>query len=221
MDNFNLEVQSLTKSVLEYIRNRIITGGLAPGQRLNENELASRLKVSRPPIREAFRVLESEHLVVSVPRKGAYVTELSADDLLEVYQTREMIECYAVNILKARKIKDLPQVESTLEAASSLPIPSSEDPEQFLDFHKELAAFHFKLVEAAGNSRLVHFYKAISFNLARYQYKYLRLPGSLEISIKEHRQVLDALKKGDYVLAKKNLRYHINKRLKGASKIKF
>ena len=69
MSNFSLEVQSLTKSVLEYIRNRIITGDLVPGQRLNENELASRLKVSRPPIREAFRVLESEHLVVSVLRK--------------------------------------------------------------------------------------------------------------------------------------------------------
>jgi len=103
MGDFSLEVQSLTKSVLEYIRNHIITGELVPGQRLNENDLAARLKVSRPPIREAFRVLESEHLVVSVPRKGAYVTELSADDLVEVYQTREMIECYAVELLKRKK----------------------------------------------------------------------------------------------------------------------
>jgi DNA-binding GntR family transcriptional regulator len=214
-----MEVQSLAKSVLEYIRNRIITGEFAPGQRLNENELASMLDISRPPIRETFRVLESEHLVVSVPRKGAFVAELSAEDLLEVYQTREMIECYAVDTLKKKKVKDLSEVESSLEAAASLSMPSSEDPEQFLAFHKALAAFHLKIVEVAGNFRIFDFYKTISFNLARYQFKYLRLPGSLKVSIKEHRQIFDALKKGDYVLAKKNLRYHINKRLQGPLKI--
>ena len=98
-----MEVQNLTKRVLEYLRNRIITGELVPGQKLNENEIASRLEISRHSIREAFRVLESEQLVFSIPNKGAFVTELSDDDLLEVYQTREMIECYAVDLLKREK----------------------------------------------------------------------------------------------------------------------
>jgi len=88
-----MEVKNLTIRVLEYIRNRIITGDLVPGQKLNENKLASRLEISRHPIREAFRVLESEQLVYSIPNKGAFVTELSQDDLLEVCQAREMIEC--------------------------------------------------------------------------------------------------------------------------------
>ena len=100
-----MEVQNLTKRVLEYLRNRIITGELVPGQRLNENEIASSLEISRHSIREAFRVLESEQLVFSIPNKGAFVTELSYDDLLEFSQTREMIECYAVELLKKKKIK--------------------------------------------------------------------------------------------------------------------
>jgi len=216
-----MEVQSLTKRVLEYLRNRIITGELVPGQRLNENEIASSLEISRHSIREAFRVLESEQLVFSIPNKGAFVTELSSDDLLEVSQTREMIECYAIELLKRKKNKNLIQLESAIEDASNLLIPSTDDPEQYLKFHKKFVNFHFKMIEACGNSRLVHFYKSISLNLARYQFKGLRLPGSLETDQKEHRQILNALKIGDYGDAKKKLKSHITKRLHGASKIRF
>ncbi len=216
-----MEVQNLTKRVLEYLRNRIITGELVPGQKLNENEIASRLEISRHSIREAFRVLESEQMVFSIPNKGAFVTELSDDDLVEVYQTREMIECYAVELLKRKEKKDLLQLESAIEDASNLPIPLTDDPEQYLKFHKKFVNFHFKMIEACCNSRLVHFYRSISLNLARYQFRSLRLPGSLETDQKEHRQILNALKIGDYEDAKKILRSHITKRLNGTSKIKF
>ena len=211
----------MTKRVLEYLRNRIITGELVPGQKLNENEIASRLEISRHSIREAFRVLESEQMVFSIPNKGAFVTELSDDDLVEVYQTREMIECYAVELLKRKEKKDLLQLESAIEDASNLPIPLTDDPEQYLKFHKKFVNFHFKMIEACCNSRLVHFYRSISLNLARYQFRSLRLPGSLETDQKEHRQILNALKIGDYEDAKKILRSHITKRLNGTSKIKF
>jgi len=194
---------------------------LVPGQKLNENEIASRLEISRHSIREAFRVLESEQMVFSIPNKGAFVTELSDDDLVEVYQTREMIECYAVELLKRKEKKDLLQLESAIEDASNLPIPLTDDPEQYLKFHKKFVNFHFKMIEACCNSRLVHFYRSISLNLARYQFRSLRLPGSLETDQKEHRQILNALKIGDYEDAKKILRSHITKRLNGTSKIKF
>lgn len=214
-----MKVQNLTIRVLAYIRNRIITGDLAPGKKLNENELAAHLGTSRHPIREAFRVLESEHLVYSIPNKGAFVTELSHEDLLEVCQAREMIECHAVELLKRKKIKDLPQLESAVEEASNLSAPASNDPEQYLKFHKAFVTFHAKLIHACGNSRLVHFNRAISLNLARYQFKSLQMPGSLEIDNREHMQILDALKEGHYEDAKKTLRHHITKRLQGASKI--
>ena len=213
-----MKVQNLTIRVLEYIRNRIITGELAPGQKLNENELATRLDISRHPIREAYRVLESEQLVYSIPNKGAFVTELSDDDLQEVCQAREMIECHAIELLKRQKIRHLPQLEAAIAQASGLAIPASDDPEQYLKFHKAFVTFHRQLIQACGNSRLVHFNRSISLNLARYQFRSLRLPGSLEIDSKEHREILDALKKGAYEDAKKISRHHITKRLKSASK---
>lgn len=80
-----MEVKSLTENVVEYLRNQIILGDLAPGRKLKENDLASRLDISRGPLREAFRMLENEHLVVSVPRRGTYVSEVSVGDLEELY----------------------------------------------------------------------------------------------------------------------------------------
>lgn len=214
-----MKVQNLTTQVLSYIRNRIITGDLSPGKKLNENELASRLEISRHPIREAFRVLESEHFVYSIPNKGAFVTELSHDDLREVCQAREMIECHAVELLKRQMIRTFPQLETAVKDASNLSAPDSDDPEQYLKFHKAFTTFHSKLILASGNLRLVNFNRAIALNLARYQFKSLQIPGSLDIDSQEHWQILKALKKGNYEKAKEILRHHITKRLQGNSKV--
>lgn len=206
-----MEIKGVTNSVVEYLRSKIITGELAAGQRLNENDLASRLDVSRPPLREAFRVLENEYLVGSIPRKRTYVTTLSVEDLQEVYEAREMIECYAIELLKAKNIRDLSKVDSALDRASKLSVPPNDDSEQCLNYLEIFADYHVKLVESAGNCRLIHCYQAISSNLARYQFMYLRIPGARESSLKEHRQVLNFIEKGDYDRAKEYLKSHINR----------
>ncbi|MBW2123631.1 MAG: GntR family transcriptional regulator, partial [Deltaproteobacteria bacterium] len=69
-----MEIRGVTKSLVDYLRTQIITGNLPPGQKLNEIRLSSDLGVSRPPLREAFRILEHDRLVASIPRKGTYVT---------------------------------------------------------------------------------------------------------------------------------------------------
>lgn len=191
-----------------------------PGQKLNENEQASHLEISRHPIREAFRVLESEQLVYSIPNKGAFVTQLSQDDFLEVCQAREMIECHAIELLKRKKISDLSPLESAIEEANNLSFPISDDPEQYLKCYKTFISFHSELIQICGNSRLTRFNRSIALNLARYQFQSLRLPGSMEIDNREHQEILDALKKKDYKNAKKILRQHVTKRLQGISNIK-
>ncbi|MBW1716676.1 MAG: GntR family transcriptional regulator [Deltaproteobacteria bacterium] len=122
-----MKIKSITESVTEYLRLQIITGEFAPGQKLNETELASRLNISRPPLREAFRISENEHLVVSVPRKWTYVTDISIEDLEKVYQAREMLEWYAIDFLKYKNIRDLPTVIASVESASDLSIPPQDN----------------------------------------------------------------------------------------------
>jgi DNA-binding GntR family transcriptional regulator len=205
-----MEIKSVTDSVTEYLRKQIITGDLAADQRLNETDLASRLDISRPPLREAFRILENEHLVVSIPRKGTYVSNLSVEDLQEVYQAREMLECYAIDLLKAKNIRDLPNVIASVESASDLSIPSQDNREEVFTYLKAFVDFHIKLIESTGNNWVIHFYNSISSHLARYQFIYLYIPGSGRRSIEEHQQILGLIKEGSYKKAKKFMRDHIN-----------
>lgn len=204
-----MEIRGVTKSLVEYLRGEIITRQLAPGQKLNEIQLSSRLGVSRPPLREAFRILEHDHLVVSIPRRGTYVTPTSPEDLQDVYEAREMIECYAIDLLETKNITDLPQVASALAKASRLSIPSHVDSHEMLLYRETFADYHIKLVESAGNSRISHFNEAISSSLARYEYMHFSMPEAARRSLEEHQQILNLIRTADYHQAKECLRGHL------------
>ena len=204
-----LNVTGVTESVVEYLRVQIITSDLTPGQKLNEIELAEQLGISRPPLREAFRILENEHLIVSLPRRGCYVTEVSIEDCREVFQAREMIECYAVELLKEKKIKDLPHVLSVLGVTANLPMPTSTAANEKYNYLKANANFHISLVESAGNSWLSRCYNALFPNLARYQTMYTYIPGLMNVSQEIHEAILNSIQNGKYKQAKEKLRTHI------------
>ena len=206
-----IETLSVTNSIVEYLRGKIIIGELPGGQRLNENQLAPKLGISRPPMREAFRILEHEHVIVSIPRKGVYIKELSINDCQEVYQMREMLECYAVDLLRSKNISSLPEVSSALTSESGLLIPPDDDQDQRLKYLKIFADFHIKMVEAPGNNRLDYFYKSIQSTLYRYQFMYLSLPGAGPHSFEEHHHILNLITAGAYDEAKKSLKAHIDR----------
>ena len=207
-----MKILSVKESVVEHLRTQIIIGELVPGQKLNELELSSSLGISRPPLREAFRVLENEHLVVSTPRKGVSVSELSIEGLREVFQARVMIECWAIDLLKAGNIRDLPHVESALAFSSTLSIPSyaKNSKEEMLRYLEDVVAYHRKLVDATNNRWLIHFYSSIHANLARYQFIYFYMDGGTSRHSSEyHRKTLDLINNGKYDQAKEELKKHL------------
>jgi DNA-binding GntR family transcriptional regulator len=205
-----MEVLGLTRSLLDDLRVGIVSGQFAPGEKVNESQLSSDLGISRGPLREALRILEKERLVVHIPRRGTFITETSLDDFTEIYQVREMIESYAIDILKESGIKELPLVTSALHEAlgQSAPTPDST-PEERLAFIRGNAGFHIKLVESTGNSRLIQYYASISNNIARYTSKYTDLRLMSASQEKEHREILEAINKGSYSKAKNCLLKHI------------
>ncbi len=206
-----MHVLNVTGSALQYLREKIITGELKAGQKLNESTLASTLGISRPPLREAFRLLEKDHMVISIPRKGTFVTELSIKDFEEISQLREMIECFTIDLLKKSNIRNLPKVTLSLNKALSLPMPlNSVDPEELLNRIKVILDFHTSLVESAGNSRLANIYHSISYNLARYQFIYFYISGAAQHSLEDHKRILDLIKMGSYDQAKEEMRNHIH-----------
>ena len=206
-----MEILNVTATTLQHLREKIITAELKSGQKLNEASLSVNLGISRPPLREAFRLLEKDHLVVNIPRKGTFVTELSTRDYEEVSQIRQMIECYAIDLLKASNVRDLPKVDLALERASKLPMPiNTVEPVELLNRIRVFLEFHNSLVESSGNSRLTNIYHSISFNLARYQFIYFHIHGTAQHSLDDHKKILGFIKNGTYDQAKDELRRHVD-----------
>ena len=204
-----MEIYGVTESLVQHLREHIIAGILRPGQRLNEVELSSALGTSRSPLREAFRVLVNEHLVDVRPRKGSFVTDVSIQDCQEIFETREMLECFSISQLKLKKIRKLPEVSRALDATSKLTMPKTDDPGKKFAYLKKIADFHIKLVEAAGNSKLTAFHRSIFPSLARYQSFYVFIEGLMEKSQYTHEEVLALIGKGRYAEATKVLQNHI------------
>jgi DNA-binding GntR family transcriptional regulator len=208
-----MDIPNVTASVLKLLRDKIIVGDFKPGQKLNEYNLSSELNISRPPIREALRILEQDRLVMYIPRRGTYIAELSVTDFREVSQVREMIECYAIDLIrkKVAKERNLSKIESAINKSSSLTIPPTDidDTQRIMQIIKDILEFHYSLVEASGNIRLTHIYYSISHNLARYQYIYFKINGTVWHSLNDHKITYELIRDGNFNQAKKKLQEHI------------
>lgn len=206
-----MEIQGITESIFQHLKSEIITGNLAPNLRLSEERMAASLGVSRAPFREALRLLENGNFIVRLPRRGAYVADLSIENLEKVYEARTMIESYAMDLFKGKGTRSLPKAEKALGAASKLSVPSTEDKKGMLEYVFTFSDFHVGLIEGTRNEWIIEFYKSLTFNLARYQFICLYIPGLTTNSLEMHKQILDHIEKGRYESAKRALLEHINR----------
>jgi len=205
-----VELLGLTRSLVDDLREKIIIGELVPGQKINEIQLASNLGISRSPLREALRVLENERLIVSIPRKGSFVTRISLEDLEEAYQIREMIECYAIDLLQENQTMELPRVISCADKTSMLDAPLEADPPKVkLAYLAAMADYHYALIESTGNIRLFQLYQTVHSSINRYIFLNAFLKGALQHRKEEHYQILECIKRGKYDEAKTVMRTHI------------
>ena len=197
-----LEVKSLAAAVLDDIRRRILTVDFRPGERINESEIALKLGISRSPVREAFRVLEGEGLITTLPRKGSFITEISAQDLEELFEIREILECHAIDCIRKRAKKSPDELRALIEEIGRELL---RKPDTFA----VISGFHFNLVELSNNYRLIELYRILGVSLRRYQLIYLSKKGQRDVSLEHHQVIVDALKGGNYSDIKKLLKRHI------------
>jgi DNA-binding GntR family transcriptional regulator len=209
---FFMEILGVTKTIVKHLRMKIITGDLSANTRLNEIDLSRELGISRAPLREGFRVLEEEQLAYGIPRKGCYVAGVSIEDFRELYQIREMIEIFSIELLEEKGQKELPEAELAFSLTASLPMPGPDaDSQERLDYLLAFANFHHAIVGSAGNKQLMHIYTRIGFHLARYQYMYAYYPGLTRNSQRDHMRLLNYIKKRQYSEAKNFLKSHIKR----------
>jgi DNA-binding GntR family transcriptional regulator len=185
--------QTLREKILETIRDAILKGSLKPGERVSEPELAERFGISRTPIREAFRQLESEGYLLVIPRKGAVVASLSERDVEEFYAIKIILEGFAARIA-AEKLsdKDIERLEAINEKLQKL--ADEGDVKNFFKVHDE---FHEVFIKASGNEKLLELINQLVMKFKRLRLASLSVPGRMDISVKEHEQLIEAFKKHD------------------------
>ena len=114
-----MKIESLVDLAKRHIQLWIIKGEYQPGQRLKEEEISARLDISRPPVREAFKFLEAEGLVIRKPRRGVFVSEMTAKDVWEAYTLKatlyEMATELALDKMTARQIVELESIVKKME----------------------------------------------------------------------------------------------------------
>lgn len=200
---------SMAETVLERLRDAIVSGELSPGAKISEPEMARRFGISRAPLREAIRRLEQRNLVTHVPRQGVRVVELSPERIRQVFVIREAIEGMAAREA-ALRITDaeiaflrdsLARQRAQFESGEAGTAP------QRLAFDTD---YHSAIVRASGNEFLVKFlsedYHAL-IELCRRRQR--RRPARVERSLHEHLRVIDALADHDAELAELMMRRHI------------
>lgn len=205
-----LKYQNISTSTLEFLRRQIVSGKIQGGERLIENKLSVELGVSRPPLRETFRLLQNESLVRTTPRIGTFVTELSGSDFNQICDLRIMVECFAVQQLKTIGGRELSELEKIVETQNAVEIPKKfVDDEQKYTLFWKFADFHLQLVESAGNSYLTHWYRGLSSNIARYQYLFFFQPGAIAKDLKDHTKMLTLIKSNQINEAETLLKAHL------------
>uniref|UniRef100_UPI003FF0C71F GntR family transcriptional regulator n=1 Tax=Agathobacter sp. TaxID=2021311 RepID=UPI003FF0C71F len=191
--------------VFNTLREAILKGDLKPGERLMELQLASKLGVSRTPIREAIRMLEQEGLAVTTPRKGAEVAKMTLKDMEDVLEIRDALDELAVRIA-CQKITDeqLKQLEDVKEL-----FEKNTQTNNVKNIAEADVSFHDVIYEATGNPKLVTLLNNLREQVYRYRVEYIKDPKNYPTLIAEHEAILDSLKNRDVKNAVEAMHVHV------------
>lgn len=199
------EYKPLRDIVFDTLREAIMDGSLKPGERLMEVQLAQKLGVSRTPVREAIRKLELEGTVTMIPRKGAYVAEVSLKDISEVLEVRAALEGLAATLAAEKMdesgLKLLQEKASEFEAAAK---DMNRD-----DLIKLDVEIHEIIFQSTDNQTLMNLVDGLREQVQRFRISYLSTMQNAEDIIVEHRELIDALLKKDPELARNAAEKHI------------
>lgn len=200
-----LRSKSLPAAVKEEISTMIVRGELAPGQKLVEMDLASRLGVSRGPVREALLGLEEAGLIRIEKNRGVFVREITASEARELYEVRASLEALAGRLLASRIT---PVHVSNLRKRVDEMIRSVRD-ENFASYFLQNIRFHDIIVEFSGNEKLLSVYRRIVNEMHLMRRFEVEKSRGMATSVIEHGNIVDALESEDGDAAARVISSHV------------
>ena len=188
----NLQQDNLVTQIARHLTNSIVNGEFKPGTRLNEVSLAQQFGVSRGPLREAARLLESRGLLISEPRRGFFVRTIQANELDDLFDMRVCIERHAALSTAKRLDSDgIDQLYDRVEHLEKLTQPEAQSLLVEADF-----LFHRKICELAENCRLLQVFDELAAEFRLVMVMYGQVHNDSEKVARSHRPIVDALAAG-------------------------
>lgn len=195
----------IRESVFSILRNAILNANLEPGQRLVERDIAEQLQISRTPVREAIRKLESEKLVTHIPRKGVIVAGFTKEDIKEIQIIRISLEALSCSIAATKiKNKDLEQLNSI----DNEMLKENQTIEKLSLMNRK---FHETIYRAAESPRLYDFISTLNEYINNSTKVTYTKPGRLIEVFNEHTAVINALRSHDSDEAYNAAKIHVKK----------
>jgi DNA-binding GntR family transcriptional regulator len=187
------------------IEEMIINNELVAGTRLEEVELSKQFNVSRTPIREALHHLEASQLVTIIPKKGAFVSEISVQKLIEIFEVVAELESLCAK-LASRRISE----ENSKLLLKALEACQKAYDDNCIDkYFIENLNFHKIIYESSHNDFLIVQMNQLKTRLLPFRKIQLRVKNRMELSLNEHKLITDAILKGEENLAQELMRDHV------------
>jgi DNA-binding GntR family transcriptional regulator len=195
----------LREAVFQTLKESILNGNLKPGQLLSENKIASKLSVSRTPVREALRILEMENLVTTMPGRRIIVSIPRIQDIEEIYQIRLIVETEALRRITPDHMSIIKQLEECLMTAENH--LQTNDSVGLANSNSE---FHSILVSTLNNSCLEQFVDSLQDTIVRFRLYSLTNDRWAQESEADHWEIVKYIKNGDIDEGVRVLQNHLN-----------
>ena len=187
----------------EYLKEKILGDELKPGTALSEIAIAKELGISRTPLREAMRELEREGMIVSYPDRGSFVSSVSSSDIDEIYELRNMVECWCLSKGFDRLDRDeLLSLKKDFEEAY--------EKDDWQLFHKADRKLHGMIVDSAASPRIRNFADYLNLQSERIRRVSAKGSNRNRKSLEEHSAIIEAIVANDRKKAEKELKRHLS-----------
>lgn len=184
----------LNEKVFLFLKDAIVKGDLKPGEKLAEEEIAKKLNISRTPVREALRKLDSLGFVKLYPNQGIFVSQITIEDLKEIIQIRAILEGFATrlvaNLINDQEIKKLEKIVKKMSNCFS-EINKNNTVNKYCNYDLE---FHNLILEIANNGRLKNILNNLRDVTISFRTLSFKTPGNIEYSLGYHIKIVEALK---------------------------
>jgi len=204
--------ENLSTIVAKYVREQIFLGRYGPGGRVSEADLCRELGVSKAPVREAIKEVESQGLIEVRPNKGSFVTELALEDIKEIFDVRLLLEGSIFEILlREDRLTDADLARLTEIVDQMVELVRSDDAEdaKMASLEEMNLEFHSFLWHRSGSTRRLRILLDLQYQLRLASLMDTKLGGNPEETAKMHYDIIEALRRKDIRAAKRALKQHI------------